>query len=144
MAGTCINRTSEAILVYGSNSPLTPQDKENALYRLPVNRKTPNGWDCDGIFIPKNRVAVQLIGADTAGPVAVKYVGGTILGVDIDITFEITQSVNKYILPANQGVFSPAEVCCPSNYPTCVCWEIPNISNDQLGAYPEVPNPVPA
>lgn len=120
MAGTCLNKTSEVILVYGSKSPTTPQDKDNALYRLPVNRKTADGWDCDGIFIPNNRVADQLLGADKLGPVAVKYVSV--------LTFEITQSGNKYKLPANQGIFSPAEVCCPSDYPTCVCWEIPNIS----------------
>jgi hypothetical protein len=135
MVGTCINSTGEIIAVYGPNSPQTPQDKDNALYRLPPGRKTPDGWDCDGIYVPNDRIAGQLIGSNIQGPVAIKY-------VDV-LTFEIKKEGNKYKLPANQGAFKPNEVCCPSNYPSCVCWNIPNLAHNQLGSFPEVPGHVP-
>jgi hypothetical protein len=136
--GTCINSTGEDLLVYGDKSSSTPPDRyENALYRLPPGRKTSSGWDCDGIYIPNDRIGEQVLGADKPGPVAVKY--GLIV---TDITFEIKKNGDKYILPGNQGVFSPSEVCFPSNYPTCVGWDIPNVSHSQLSSYPEVPGHV--
>jgi hypothetical protein len=136
MAGTCINSTGETILVYGPNSAATPQDKDNALYRLPPGRKTAPGWDCDGIYIPNDRIGDQVLGADIPGPAAVKYVSV--------LNFEITRQGNKYVLPGNQGVFKPAEVCCPSNYPKCVCWDIPNKSQSQTASYPEATGHAPA
>lgn len=134
-AGTCINATSEVLAVYGPKPAGSLDAKDNALYRLPAGRKTPPGWDCDGIYVPNDRVAGQLIGADIQGPVAIKY-------VDV-FTFKITQAGTRYALPANQGAFKPTEVCCPSNYPTCVCWNIPNVAHDQL-TFPEVPGHVAA
>jgi hypothetical protein len=53
--------------------------------------------------------------------------------------FRIEKAGNKYSLPGNQGAFTPEEVCCPSNYPTCVCWNIPNLAHDDLSRFPEVP-----
>lgn len=137
--GTCINSTGELLLVYGPNSVVTPQDKDNALYSLPAGRKTPPSWDCDGIYIPNDRVGDQNLGADVQGPVAVKYGLGT-----FDITFEIKRLNGKYDLPGNQGVFTRAEFCRPSNWPKCVCWDIPNLSSSQIGNYPEVPGHLPS
>lgn len=136
MPGTAINRTGELLAVYGTKSASTPQDKDNALYKLPDGRKTPPGWDCDGVFIPSDRVGDQLIGSDVPGPAAIKYVGA--------LNFEITKSGNKYKLPANQGAFGPNEVCCPSNYPRCVCWNIPALTQSQISNLPEVPGHIPA
>jgi len=136
MAGTCINSTAETIAVYGPNSPQTPQDKDNALYRLPPGRKTPPGWDCDGIYVPNDRIAGQFVGADTPGPVAIKY-------IDV-LTFEIEQEGSRYKLPPNQGLFKPSEVCCPSRYPTCVCWNIPILDHSHVNIFPEVPGHIPA
>ena len=75
MAGTCENSTDEAILVYGPRSSNTPQDKDNALYQLPPGKRTPEGWDCDGVYVPNDRVADQLLGDEIMGPVAIKYTG---------------------------------------------------------------------
>ncbi len=137
--GTCINKTGEILLVYGPNSSGTPQNRDNALYQLPSNRKTPPGWDCDGIYVPNDRIANQQAFPDKPGPVAVKYGLGP-----LDTTFEITLSGSKYVLPANQGVFTPAEVCTPSDWPRCVNWNIPNISHAQVNTFPVVPGHVPA
>lgn len=138
--GTCTNSTGEVILVYGDKSAQTPQDKDNALYRLPSGRKTPAGFDCDGIYVTNDRIAVQVAFPDQAGPVAVKY------GLEVvDINFGLTKEGNKYKLDTpNQGVFKPSDVCCPSNFPTCVCWNIPDISHDQTVTFPEVPGHLPA
>jgi hypothetical protein len=132
MSGRCINATGETILVYGPNSASTPQDRDNALYRLPHGRATPDNWDCDGVYVPNDRVGDQVLGADISGPVAIKY-------VDLVPPFRIEKAGNKYSLPGNQGAFTPEEVCCPSNYPTCVCWNIPNLAHDDLSRFPEVP-----
>jgi len=80
---------------------------------------TPDDWDCDGVFIPNDRIGVQVVGSNISGPAAIKYVG--------PLRFTITKSAEKYNLPANQGAFNKNEVCCPSNFPTCVCWNIPDI-----------------
>lgn len=136
MAGTAINNTGENIAVYGPKSAATPQDMDNALYLLPPGRQTPDGWDCDGVYVPKDRIADQLLGPDIPGPVAVKYVG--------ILTFKIERVGNKYKLPANQGAFRPSEVCCPSNFPTCVCWPIPSITQSEVSLFPPVPGHAPA
>ena len=135
--GTCINSTDEDLLVYGPKIDGSPFD--NSLYLLPTGMKTPASWDCDGIYVPSDRVAIQLVGANKQGPVAVKF------GLQIvDYTFTITKDGTGYRMPANQGVFSPTETCRPSNYPTCVNWEIPSISQGQVSSYPHVPNAVKA
>jgi hypothetical protein len=136
MPGTCVNNTGEVIAVYGPRSEVTPSDRDNALYRLPSGRRTPPEWDCDGIFVPSDRIADQFIGSDVPGPVAVKYVSL--------LTFEITKEGTRYQLPANQGVFNPGEVCCPSDFPKCVCWNIPNIKQAKVLEFPEVPGHLPA
>lgn len=106
--GTCINSTGETILVYGPKSLETPQDKDNALYRRTASRKTPDDWDCDGIYVPSDRIAEQVIGSDISGSVAIEYVA--------PLTFEIEKNGDKYDLPPNQGAFKSNEVCSPSNY----------------------------
>ncbi|PSB41638.1 hypothetical protein C7B80_30075 [Cyanosarcina cf. burmensis CCALA 770] len=133
----CSNSTGEVILVYGDKSPQSPQDKDNALYRLPPGRKTPPGWDCDGVYVPNDRIAGQTTLPDIQGPVAIK----TGLGV-VDISYEITREGNRYILPPNQGAFKPSDYGCPTQYPIRVCWDIPNITQSQFNSFLEVPGHV--
>jgi hypothetical protein len=127
--GQCINNTDENIAVYGPKSSRDTSRYENSLYILPPNSKTPSGWDCDGFYIPNDRVANQAL-SRAKGPLAIKYAGG--------ITFTITKSGNEYNCPLNQGAFLPSEVCCPSNYPRCVCWNIPDISQNQVTSFPPI------
>jgi hypothetical protein len=134
MHSRCINRTDEDLAVYG-DAPAGSK-METALYRLPRDRATPDDWDCDGLFVPNDRVANQAIGADIPGPVAVKY-------MDF-VNFTIRKSENKYDLPINQGTFRPDDICCPSRYPKCVCWPIPNESALWVASLPEVPGHIPA
>ena len=136
MPGVCINRTTENLAVYGPRS-VTESRFETSLYLLPPNSKTDGAWDCDGLFVPIGRTAIQSVLGAKEGPIAVKYI--------LNQSFEIHQDGTFYLLPQdittpNLGSFSPDEVCCPSNWPICVCWPIPNIDHTVISQFPEVPN----
>jgi hypothetical protein len=126
LPGQCINNTDENVAVYGPKSSMDSSKYDNSLYILPPNSTTPPDWDCDGFYVPNDRVANQAL-SRVKGPLAIKYVGG--------ITFTITKSGNEYNCPWNQGAFLPSEICCPSNYPRCVCWNIPDISQSQVTTF---------
>jgi hypothetical protein len=138
--GICTNATGERLLVYGDKSPQTPQDKDNALYILPPGRKSPPLFDCDGFYVPKGRDVVRTVLADKPGPVAVK------VGLQVvDVAFRVTREDHKYKLDIpDQGVFMPSAVCCPSNFPSCVCWNIPALEPDQFAGFPELAGHLPA
>jgi hypothetical protein len=125
-AGRCLNKTGEALGVYGPKAPSDLSGKDNTLYKLPSGRATPDGFDCDGIFVPNDRIADQRVGQDVPGPVAVKY-------VDVTPPFTIFKNGNKYECPPNQGVFKPGEIN----------WNIPNQSHAGVASFPEVPNHLP-
>lgn len=122
-AGQCTNNTGEAIAVYGPKHPSDTSRFETSLYRLPAGRTTPNGWDCDGFFVPNDRVASQAA-SNVQGPCAIKYFSV--------FSWTVTKDGDKYNCPLNQGLFRPSQVCCPSNYPTCVCWPIPNVPQSRI------------
>lgn len=131
-----INKTNEMLAVYG---PKTVAEWDTTLYLLPSNCETPNGWDCDGIFIPNNRVADQLLGSNLQGPAAIKYSGS------LDRT--ITKEGNKYKCPANQGAYSTNDSRCPTDdvvplTPRWVCWSIPNLKQEDINSLPLVPQAV--
>ena len=127
--GQCINDTDENIAVYGPKSSSDTSRFDNTLYILPPRSRTPSEWDCDGFYVPNDRVANQAL-SRVKGPLAIKYIGG--------ITFTITKTGNEYNCPLNQGAFLPSEVCCPSNYPRCVCWNIPDTSQSQVAKFPPI------
>lgn len=105
--GQCTNFTDEILLVYGPQIPGSIYD--NSLYCLPPGWTTPNDWDCDGFFIPDDRIANQAF-SKLYGPLAIKYIDG--------IHFAVTKSApNEYRCFGNQGAFRPGEVN----------WQIPGI-----------------
>jgi hypothetical protein len=124
------NKTGENLLVYGDNPEPegTPGRTDNILYILPHNHQTPPNWDCDGFYVPNNRIAEQLLFPTTQGPVAVKYVDGQFPTITMP-------SITKYSCPGNFAVIDPKEG---------VNWPIPNISYDDLenGNFPRVPNSI--
>lgn len=123
--GRLANSTGEIILVYGPK--VRGETFDNSLYYLPTGRKTPDNWDCDGCYIPNDRVAVQLVLPDRDGPVAVKY-------NDLQSANITLNSAGKYGCQGNERVFSPGEVN----------WDIPNIPFSSVpGSYPEVPGHIP-
>lgn len=128
-AGRLENRTGEPLAVYGPK--LEGASTDNSLYVLLPGKVTLEGWDCDGVYVPNDRVASQAL-SNVPGPLAIKYFGTGLIMI-------INKSGNKYLMPFNNGAFKPSEVCCPSNYPTCVCWPIPNLAADQVNRFPLVP-----
>ncbi len=127
--GRITNNTGETILVYG---PPLGSTYHNSLYFLPTGRKTPSGWDCDGLYVSNDRLVKQALMPDKRGPVAVKY-----SGVRFPV---ITLSDNKYECPFNEGVFTPQEMI-PGG---AIYWEVPNISRSNIpGNYPMVPDHAP-
>ncbi len=121
--GQLSNKTGETLLVYG---PKIGGTFDNSLYYLPIGRKTPDGWDCDGFFVPTDRYADQLTSTDQ-GPLAVKYFDFR--------TPVIERSGVNYECSLNNGLFQTGQIH----------WEIPNLAYSAVpGSYPIVPGHVPA
>ena len=125
MAGKLTNKTGETLLVYGPKR--AGETRDNSLYQLPDERATPDGWDCDGFYVPTDRVADQALSNEN-GPLAVKYRDFR--------SPEITKSSpTHYECGLNGGIFKPGEVN----------WEIPSIPFSSVpGDYPTVPGHVAA
>lgn len=125
MDGVLSNKTGETLLVYGPKR--RGETHDNSLYFLPTGRRTPDNWDCDGFYVPTDRIADQAL-SDKHGPLAIKY---------RDYRSPVIEMTGpaKYKCHLNEGAYSPGELN----------WEIPDLSYQQLpSAYPEVPGHVPA
>lgn len=132
--GRVDNCTGEDLLVYGPKvEGAPPPHFDNALYRLPKGKRTPNFWDCDGFFVPKDRTAckkkdcaVTVPEAQTVkGPAAVKFHDFTFVVVDKSgVDYRSDEEPVKMWRRGENG---------PGN------WNIPDVSAAQIGAFPEVP-----
>jgi hypothetical protein len=106
--GQCTNLTEEMLAVYGPKVSSSPYD--NALYCLPPYTTTPQDWDCDGFYVPTDRVANQAF-SRVRGPLAIKY-------PDF-VHFRITQiHPGEYDCAFNEAAFRPREVNWPIPYLT--------------------------
>lgn len=72
-AGTCINMTPKKIGVFGSVS-IQQAKKGRRLYGVKPHHQTPKGWDCDGFYIPNDRVYDGWGAEDHKGPGAVEVI----------------------------------------------------------------------
>ncbi len=125
--GKLTNNTGEILLVYGPKLPGETHD--NSLYFLPHDRRTPDNWDCDGFYVPNDRIADQLVLSDVPGPAMVKYKPFQNPTIDIG-------EGGRYKCPANWQVSRRGENGAPN-------WEIPDIPYSEIPqSYPEVPNHV--
>lgn len=121
--GQLSNKTGETLLIYG---PKIGGTFDNSLYHLPTGRKTPDDWDCDGLFVPSDRYADQATSTDQ-GPLAIKYINFR--------TPVIERSGANYECSLNNGAYKAGEIN----------WEVPNVAYGSLpGSYPVVPSHVPA
>lgn len=117
--GKCINLTEERLYIYGPRYIHEAWDDryENTFYVLEKGESTPDDFDCDGFFVPNDRVVAQVSMPTVKGPCAVKFRDHQ--------TFTITQDGNHYVPDSmNFGVFKIDEVCFPSDWPRCVAWPI--------------------
>lgn len=67
------NSTSETLIVYGPRRETDGGNYDNSWYVLHPDKATSEKWQCDGVFIPKDRKFIQKGGETIQGPVAVKY-----------------------------------------------------------------------
>ena len=71
--GQCSNETGNTIAIFGPASSEESETGDNSLYFLANGETTPEGWDCQGIYLPS--------GIDVAGiestPAAFKILDGT-------------------------------------------------------------------
>ncbi|MDD7794162.1 hypothetical protein [Clostridium sp. 'White wine YQ'] len=115
---TITNSTSEQILVYGPPKATDGGKYDTSWYVLHTGKTTPQGWECFGFFVPKDRSFSNESDSTIEGPVAIKYSGGK--------SITLTSSQNKYIAKgANyDGVFHQSEIN----------WSIPDFSCEDCQA----------
>lgn len=102
--GDCFNNSGRWAGIYGPNISGRPYD--NDLYMVPPSYKSPDGWDCDGFFVPSD-VTVQMIALavtlNQSGPGAVKINSaqwGTLVSTG-PLSRQISASVLEWIGPGN-------------------------------------------
>jgi len=70
--GQCTNLTDEYLIVFGPKHENERSIFDTSPYVLPTGRTTPDGWDCDGFFLPADRTLQKRRGP-CRGPRAVKF-----------------------------------------------------------------------
>lgn len=121
MSGKLTNSSSEVLLVY--RPKLSGEKHDNSFYSLPPGSKIPKDWDCDGFFVPNDRIADQALGS-RSGPVAVKRRDYRSSAIE-------TSSHGKYRCLLNEGIYVPGKLN----------WRIPNLGYSEINSgFPEVPN----
>jgi hypothetical protein len=107
--GQCTNETDELLLVYGPKHVSDGSVFDNSPYILLPGKTTPERWDCDGFFVPSDRMFRRWRRNQT-GPVAVKFWNFR--------RFTVRRASNTYICSWHNGVFEPSQIN----------WAIPNLS----------------
>jgi hypothetical protein len=107
--GQCTNETGEPLLVYGPKHLRDRSIFDNSPYVLPPGSTTPDRWDCDGVFVPSDRMLKRWRHSQ-AGPLAVKFWDYR--------RFTVRRSGDVYSARWHNGVFEPSQVN----------WAIPNLS----------------
>jgi hypothetical protein len=71
--GQCRNETGKTLAIYGSASEGS-KSSANELYFLADGESTPEGWDCNGIYLPNG---IKVARVDVTEPLAYKVLDGT-------------------------------------------------------------------
>lgn len=108
--GQCSNWTADSLVVFGPKSIEDRSVFDNSPYILPPGRTTPDGWDCDGFFLPVDR-SVRLWGKRFTGALALKF-------WDFRRFTVWTGEHESYRCSWPNGVFEPSQIN----------WAIPNFS----------------
>ncbi|UBF30568.1 hypothetical protein K9N68_35925 (plasmid) [Kovacikia minuta CCNUW1] len=108
--GQCRNETGKTLAVYGPKAEKSKSSFDNALYFLANGQSTPDGWDCNGIYLPNG---TKVAGADVSQPLAYKVLDGTQL---VAKTNPDTSEIVLNVPPAS--VFKAGEAN----------WSIPDVS----------------
>ena len=95
------NGCDESLFIYGPRHSSDQTKLPTSLFLLPAGFNTPKRWDCKGILIPSNRIAIQ--GSSIIrGPVALKY-------RDLRRIL-ITEENGRYLCPRSDGIKEPGQI----------------------------------
>ncbi|NMG05667.1 hypothetical protein [Brasilonema sp. UFV-L1] len=72
--GQCSNKTGETLAIYGPLGEKSKSSYDNQLYFLANDQTTPDGWDCQGVYLPSD---VKVAGLENTGATAVQITDGT-------------------------------------------------------------------
>lgn len=112
--GQCTNQTSEILIVYGPKHTRDRSICDTSPYILESGHTTPDGWDCDGIYIPRDRGLAYWRGL-RSGPLAAKFWNFR--------RFRVVENVaNVYRCPLPNGVFEPSTIN----------WAIPSLAYEEI------------
>ena len=112
--GQCTNSTGEILIVYGPKHGSDRSICDTTPYVLPSDATTPDEWDCDGFFLPSDRL-IRLWRGAWRGPLAIKFWNFRRFSVH-----RVGTSIYKSSW--NNGVFEPSQIN----------WAIPNFSYDRI------------
>lgn len=101
------NSTTENIIVYGPKRATDSGNYDKSWYILHPGETTPDKWEFEGIFVPKDRKFEQENNYSIQGPVAVRY--------PVSKSVTITQNGDQYLENGehNVGVFRQTEINWP-------------------------------
>ncbi|MBD1848032.1 hypothetical protein H6F89_32640 [Cyanobacteria bacterium FACHB-63] len=71
--GQCRNETGGTLAIYGA-APRESKAASDSLYFLADGQTTPDGWDCNGVYLPSG---INATGIDSTNPSVFKIVDGT-------------------------------------------------------------------
>jgi hypothetical protein len=110
--GQCRNETGKTLAVYGLPGKGSKSSFDNELYFLANGESTPEGWDCNGIYLPNG---IKIAGTSASQSLAYKIPNGTQLVATTDLD---TDELALNVPPAK--VFKAGDVN----------WTIPNLSQE--------------
>jgi hypothetical protein len=112
--GQCTNASGEPLIVYGPKHERDRSIFDTSPYALNPGCVTPDGWDCDGFFVPSDR-EVYRWSRIRRGPLVIKYWNYRRFAVR-------SISSDRYACTWSNGVFQPSQIN----------WAIPNLSHEDI------------
>lgn len=98
--GTIVNETQEVLMVYGGEGQ---GGFHNSIVPLHTGQRTAEEFECDGFFLPSDRIVGQVFDTAKQGPAAVKIKNYQ--------TMKVTQDGNFYLLDShNWGLYRQGEL----------------------------------
>jgi len=112
--GQCTNQTEEYMVVYGPKHETERSIFDTSPYLLPPGVTTPDEWDCEGFFLPSDRM-LQCRIRSRHGPLAIKFWNFRHFWVK-------ALGSSTYRCSWNNGIFQPSQIN----------WAIPNFSHQAI------------
>jgi hypothetical protein len=78
--GQCRNETGNTLAIYGA-APEKSKSAHGSLYFLADGETTPDGWDCNGVYLP---TGIKVAGIDATEPLVFRIMDGTRLVAKLD------------------------------------------------------------